>query len=391
MEPIPFKEYVESSRTGVWLIDADQVTTFVNPKMCGILDLEAEELIGKPFSTFLPAGLVVKIQSAISQLRKAPNDQAKEFLRYQKGEQTFFQVTISLAPASNSIFFEFVQCEALSQRDILMSAVFDQSKDWQMLLVLADDGHLYIQDTNAMVKEIYERFKIPWPQNGLSGIPVSELLAKHFKTPKATVAKRIAQYKRVIKTGQIEVTHPRKALEIAPNYFYEAVITPIHPYHGACNTALVTIRDVTSSVATSNALASSEEKFKTLFDQSTMGEFEFHKYSTQVSFNHAARKILQIPDDVSVIDISPSVFANKLLPGGLEQVLNTKQVIRLETEFSPSHYRERHQFPTLLTSNIFLDISIVPIDANNEGRPTSFLVQVRDITEKLFKLSLIHI
>jgi two-component system, cell cycle sensor histidine kinase and response regulator CckA len=50
-----YRQLVELAQEGIWSIDADWLTTFVNPRMAAMLGLAAEEMIGKPVSSFFPS------------------------------------------------------------------------------------------------------------------------------------------------------------------------------------------------------------------------------------------------------------------------------------------------------------------------------------------------
>jgi len=48
-----YRQIVETAQEGIWLIDGTGTTTFVNQKMCGILDYDENEMIGKPIGDFI--------------------------------------------------------------------------------------------------------------------------------------------------------------------------------------------------------------------------------------------------------------------------------------------------------------------------------------------------
>jgi PAS domain S-box-containing protein len=48
-----YRQIVETAQEGIWVIDENHLTTFVNNKLCKILDYSREEIIGKNFSYFL--------------------------------------------------------------------------------------------------------------------------------------------------------------------------------------------------------------------------------------------------------------------------------------------------------------------------------------------------
>lgn len=53
---ITYEQLLETIQEGIWVIDADSNTTFVNPKMAEILGYDVEEMIGKNLFTFMDPG-----------------------------------------------------------------------------------------------------------------------------------------------------------------------------------------------------------------------------------------------------------------------------------------------------------------------------------------------
>jgi PAS domain S-box-containing protein len=50
-----YKTIVETSNEGVWVVDVNYVTQFVNPKMASILGYDRDQILGKKLTDFLPA------------------------------------------------------------------------------------------------------------------------------------------------------------------------------------------------------------------------------------------------------------------------------------------------------------------------------------------------
>ena len=48
-----YRRIVETANDGVWIVDGDDVTTFVNPKIAEMLGYDPEEMLGIPFSSFM--------------------------------------------------------------------------------------------------------------------------------------------------------------------------------------------------------------------------------------------------------------------------------------------------------------------------------------------------
>ncbi len=61
-----YRQLVELAQEGVWAVDKDYVTTFVNPRMCQMLGYTQSEMVGKDIFQFLDSGFVVDAKDLLS-------------------------------------------------------------------------------------------------------------------------------------------------------------------------------------------------------------------------------------------------------------------------------------------------------------------------------------
>ena len=62
-----YREIVETTSEGVWMLDADQSTTFVNRRMAEMLGYEIEEMLGRPPRDFKPQGAPEETSTALEE------------------------------------------------------------------------------------------------------------------------------------------------------------------------------------------------------------------------------------------------------------------------------------------------------------------------------------
>jgi PAS domain S-box-containing protein len=75
-----FRQIVETAHEGIWMLDGERRTTYVNPRMAELLGYAAEEMIGHPHWDFMAAG---DRESAIEDMRnRRPGEVEKLELRY---------------------------------------------------------------------------------------------------------------------------------------------------------------------------------------------------------------------------------------------------------------------------------------------------------------------
>lgn len=64
-----YRQIVETANEGIWITDAQNITTFVNKRMAEMLGYSAEDLIGRPFLEFMDARTVEKAKKNIIERR----------------------------------------------------------------------------------------------------------------------------------------------------------------------------------------------------------------------------------------------------------------------------------------------------------------------------------
>ncbi len=69
-----YRQIVETANEGIWIIDAQNITTFVNKKMAEMLGYTVEEMIGKSLFNFMDERTIPKAKTNISKRSKVIND-----------------------------------------------------------------------------------------------------------------------------------------------------------------------------------------------------------------------------------------------------------------------------------------------------------------------------
>ncbi len=91
-----YRQIIESTHEGVWLIDTDSVTTYVNPQMAAMLGYTPEEMCGRPSTDFLIEEAAERhetVAERIERLRKS--ERAEIRFRRRDGETCWAEVNIS--------------------------------------------------------------------------------------------------------------------------------------------------------------------------------------------------------------------------------------------------------------------------------------------------------
>ena len=84
-----YRSIVETTSEGVWMIDADHRTTYVNPRMAELLGYEVEEMLGRAVAEFTPAERHGGVRRHIESRRDGVADQREELLRHKDGSDVW--------------------------------------------------------------------------------------------------------------------------------------------------------------------------------------------------------------------------------------------------------------------------------------------------------------
>jgi len=95
-----YRQIVETSQEGIWQVDADSLTSFVNPRMAQMLGYTAAQMIGKPMLSFIHEAGRNQIAQKIEQRRLGVADRYDFHLARQDG--TSLWASVSSNPLTDS-------------------------------------------------------------------------------------------------------------------------------------------------------------------------------------------------------------------------------------------------------------------------------------------------
>ncbi len=94
-----YRNLIENAQEGVWAVDENDNTIFVNPKICGMLGYTRDEIMGKSLHSFLEAPMIELIISFRDRRKKGLKDTYE--LEFVKKDGTLLSTSINAAPILN--------------------------------------------------------------------------------------------------------------------------------------------------------------------------------------------------------------------------------------------------------------------------------------------------
>jgi PAS domain S-box-containing protein len=152
-----YRNLVENAHEGVWAVDENDTTFFVNPKLCEMLGYTRDEIMGKSLYLFLKDSMVKLINSYRERREKGLKDTYElEFLRK---NGTLLRTNINAAPIFNEIgefkgSFAFIN--DITNRKIAEQKLKESEEKYRIISENANDL-ITIADTKMKLEYINEQ------------------------------------------------------------------------------------------------------------------------------------------------------------------------------------------------------------------------------------------
>jgi PAS domain S-box-containing protein len=139
-------------------------------------------------------------------------------------------------------------------------------------------------------------------------------------------------------------------------------------------------RDITESKRIENALKESEEKFRSIYSQSPIAIELYNCEGELIDVNNTCLEIFGIKD-ISAIK-SFNLFQDPNLSEQIIADLKKKIPVRKEILFDFDIVKKNNLYKTSRTGKCYLDLLITPVESDNRKQSVSYLIQIRDVTER---------
>ncbi|NJN73304.1 MAG: PAS domain S-box protein [Limnothrix sp. RL_2_0] len=159
-----YRQIVETAKEGIWLLDPDAVTTYVNPQMATMLGYTPEEMVGQPLFNFMDDQAIALAKEEFDNRRQGVGTEHDLCFRHRAGHEVWTIIATNAMQEENGEFVgalgmvtditarKLVEQEVVQSRD-LKEAVFNESAD---ALFLVDRETLLTFDCNDKAVEMFE-------------------------------------------------------------------------------------------------------------------------------------------------------------------------------------------------------------------------------------------
>ncbi|MBS3795878.1 MAG: PAS domain S-box protein [Candidatus Thorarchaeota archaeon] len=143
---------------------------------------------------------------------------------------------------------------------------------------------------------------------------------------------------------------------------------------------VATVHDITKEKARLESIRESEERFRSLFNESPIGMEILDVEGKIVRANEAALEVFGVKDENKVLGFS--LLKDPNTPDYVKEKIRNLEPVSYESEFDYSLVREHSLYETSKSGAVYLETHITPLRMDDESDIEGFMVQIENITER---------
>ena len=211
---ITYEQLLETIHEGIWVIDADSNTTFVNPKMAEILGYDVEEMIGKNLFTFMDEEEIQNAQKKVEDRKSGLAETHGSRIRHKDGHDVYVEIkTTPVTDDRGNYKGAVAGVTDITERKLAEEELKARERFLATILKTTIDGFWVVDNQKriTMVNDAYCAMS-GYSREELIGMTIKELDA--VEMPEETAAR----IKRIVENGSelFQTYHRRKDGTVFP-------------------------------------------------------------------------------------------------------------------------------------------------------------------------------
>ncbi len=365
-----FRHFVEVAQEGIWVIDNDFVTTFVNPYMVKMLGYQEDEVLGKKLTEFLDPEWIDTITGIIRKFTSNNQQNQYEYaFPHKNGGHVHTVVTLSvLSDTDNRKVGVLAVVSDITQRKQAEKALKSSEELSKAIVANAPIGI-------ATAASDYHFITANETFCGILGYSEAELQKLTFKNLCAPEAlERSVKAIKALENNEIPVYSEEKRYIRKDGAIItgKIIVTPIRNASGKLTIFVVKLEDITKRKQLEEELRSSEERFRAI-STSAMDAIILSDAKDEILYwNPAAEKIYGYPSSEALGKKLSDLIIPEEAKAAHNQLLTTLEERQVsKRQFGLNGLKKNGQpFP--------VDLSIVSVKLQDQN---CLLSIIRDITE----------
>ncbi len=172
-----YRLFIKNAHEGAWAIDAEAVTTFVNPRMAEILGYSAEELLGKHLLSFMDERGVKIATHYLERLQKGVS--GRHDFEFKRKDGTIVSTSLSASPLINDkgeYQGAIATVEDITERRCAEEAL-RQSEEYSSTILNHSPNPIFVANPDTSIRYVNPAFEV------LTGYSLIELIGQKAPYP----------------------------------------------------------------------------------------------------------------------------------------------------------------------------------------------------------------
>ncbi|HEX3043253.1 MAG TPA: PAS domain S-box protein [Bacillota bacterium] len=370
-----YRQLVELAQEGIWVIDQNEITTFVNPCLARMLGYSVAEMLGKHLFDFMDEQGIAICKKNV-ELRKNGVAEALDFELIRK-DGTRLYTLMSVTPRYNDKG-EYVEAIAtvtdITERRLMEDALKGSEEKFRTIFESSSVGITLIgldgvvQDCNQVNAKM------------LGFTSKEELIGKDCFTFIATAdhPKAREAWHRGLNGGSVKNLELMLERNDQTQIYGLLSARLFRNNEGMPYGMVLTTSDITEQKKGEEALWESRERFRKLFYQSPIGIGLYNSEGQLIDINQSCLEMLCITD--KELFLGRKLFNTPYIPPDAKAKLLNGEIVRFETTVDFEQLRTRDMFPT--TRGGYGDFYLIMSAIKTGKSLNGYLVLIEDFTER---------
>jgi PAS domain S-box-containing protein len=279
-----YRRIVESVHEGIWILDRQNLTSFVNAQMAAMLGYTVEEMLGRPVFAFMDEDAQAEARVTLARRRQGVSEQFDA--RYRRKDGSTLNALIATNPLRN----------AAGEYDGALAMVMDISERKRGEEAIRRLASIVESSQDAIVSKSLEGIVLTWnpAAERLYGFQAAEAIGAHVSTlhhraidhEDPSVVERI---RRGVAIDQQEMECQRKD---GSRVLVSQTISPIRDASGRVCAASVIARDVTQrkielDLARSHEIAAANDRLRVLAEERRLAQVRIEELARDLALSNA--------------------------------------------------------------------------------------------------------
>ena len=369
---IKYRQLIEDSLEGVWVIDENANTTLVNSSMANLLGYGIEEMIGKSLFDFTYPEDINNTKDTLERRKKGVKEEIEK--RFIGKDRTDLITRLMASPVfgKNNVYKGSIAFVTdITERKRTENLLRESEEKFRSLFEIAP-ASIVVSDLNGNIILSNQKFR---DLHGVQNVELLEGRSIRDFFAASDLPKLIESMKLSLEGKLLDLKHYTMLREDGTEFPAEAISIGIKDKNGEIKELIGVAQDITDRENAAQELRESEEKFRTIAEQSFMGvliiqddKVEYANKALLDIFNYTEKDI----DQWSKEDL-----VNLINPNDLHFLRDYRNKLRQ----GEPNVKPYYSYQVFTKSGKKKWIDQFSKEINYKGRPAE-LVTIIDITEK---------